>query len=87
VPSQRHDGMTAIAEETGHFEVVWRPHGAATEAAPARTTILENLLRTLPRSGLGVVALPGFVRYRIGKAHPRRPGHVYLHRLDAGEGA
>lgn len=77
--------MTAPAEETGYFEVVWRPHRAATVVAPEKTTILENLLRTLPRSGHGVVALPGFVRYRIGRPHPRRLGHVYLHRLDAGD--
>jgi hypothetical protein len=77
--------MTGPADETGHFEIAWRPHGAATEAAPAKTAIQEQLLGTLPRAGRGIVAFPGFVRYRLGHRHIR-DGQVwrYLHRVDPG---
>lgn len=75
--------MTAPAEATGHFVAVWRPHGAEVEAAPLRTTIHTDLLDDLrDPADPNVLVLPGFVRYLIGRPHPARRRHVYLHRLD-----
>ena len=74
---------TTASEPTGHFVAVWRPWGAETAAAPLRTTIRADLLDDLrDPSDPGVVVLPGFVRYRVGRPHPLHRSHVYLHRLD-----
>lgn len=91
--------MTAPAEATGHFEIIWDHSGATVKAAPTKTTICADLLDALgdELSGLrrvrDVVEFPGFVRYQVGEPHqerscddhPAEPCHVYLHRLDAGK--
>lgn len=81
--------MTAALapDETGQFVAVWRPSGGTVEAAPIRSWIDVAILDDLPRDpdDPGIVRLPGFVRYRIGRPHPLHRGAVYLHRLDAGD--
>ena len=70
------------AETTGEILLTWGPDGPAV-TAPDQAAIpaLELFgMRRVPGDPR-VVELPGEVRYRIGCAHRRWPGAVYLHRL------
>ena len=70
------------AETTGEILLSWGPDGPAV-TAPEQAAIpaLELFgMRRVPGDPRAV-ELPGEVRYRIGCAHRRWPGAVYLHRL------
>ena len=70
------------AETTGEILLSWGPDGPAV-TAPEQAAIpaLELFgMRRVPGDPRAV-ELPGEIRYRIGSAHRRWPGAVYLHRL------
>jgi len=69
-------------ETTGEIVLNWGPGGPVV-TAPERAAIPAVELfgmRRVPGKPRAV-ELPGGVRYRIGAAHRRWPGAVYLHRL------
>ena len=70
------------AETTGEILLSWGPDGpAVTVPEQAAIPALELFgMRRVPGDPR-VVELPGEVRYRIGRAHRRWPGAVYLLRL------
>ena len=72
----------APAETTGEIVLTWGPEGP-TVTAPDRAVVpaLELFgMRRVPGDPRAV-ELPGGIRYRIGSAHRRWRGAVYLHRM------
>lgn len=75
--------MTAAAEATGQFtSSIWPAENV--ERADTLISMPVSVVNDFPFCQVepGAVVLPGGVRYRLGNLHPRRPGRVYLHRLD-----
>ena len=70
------------AETTGEILLTWSPEGPVV-TAPDQAAIpaLELFAMRRVPGDPRAVELPGEVRYRIGSAHRRWPGAVYLHRL------
>jgi len=70
------------AETTGEILLTWGPEGPVV-TAPDQAAIpaLELFAMRRVPGDPRAVELPGEVRYRIGSAHRRWPGAVYLHRL------
>lgn len=69
-------------ETTGEIVLAWGHDGpvvTAPDLAAVPASELFGMLRVpgIPRA----VELPGGIRYRIGSAHRRWRGAVYLHRL------
>jgi hypothetical protein len=76
--------VTTAAEMTGEFAAkVWP--ALCVERADTLISMPVSVVNSFPFCSTepGAVVLPGGIRYRLGGEHPRRPGRVYLHRLDA----
>ena len=70
------------AETTGEIVLSWAPDGPVVTAPDRAVVPAVELfgMRRVPGDPRAV-ELPGGIRYRIGAAHQRWRGAVYLHRL------
>ena len=70
------------AETTGEIVLSWAPDGPVVTAPDRAAVPAVELfgMRRVPGDPRAV-ELPGGIRYRIGAAHQRWRGAVYLHRL------